>query len=257
MHVRRVVATMPARGAAIILLIGAVTANAALGRSVTRRTPEARSAAATARDGVAVSKNVNFAGYQLNGGGQLASFNLTARFTVPKLTCRSATTGIAPFIYVGNTQVGTFVGCAGGKSHYFPFIELNGHRTNYTSVAFKPGDTVALHLVDGPKSASVSVTDITRKITKKKAGAGQKGLGFPGIGDGSWIVNGHELGVPDFGTLGFDRCTQDGRPLGSGGSPSAPAVIRYDRVNSHGVLQIQTSALASNLEKFHTVFKNS
>jgi hypothetical protein len=241
---------------AIIVMLGAVTASASDARELAA-VPALNGMAANGQAATTASKDVNFAGYQVNGGGQKASFNLTARFVLPTLSCASATAGIAPYIYLAHSQVGVFVGCVDGKAHYFPFIDLNGHTTNYGSVTFKPGDTITLHLVEGPNSASLSVTEMKHKITEKKTGAGQQGLGFPGIGDGSWVLNGHELPVPDFGTLRFEHCTRNGAALGAGGSPGTPVVFRYNRVNSHGVLQIQTSALSSNLGSFRTVFRHS
>jgi hypothetical protein len=205
----------------------------------------------------AAVKSPSFAGYQVNGGGELITWKLRARYTLPKLKCTSASRAIAPYIYLNPSQVGTFVGCVKGKPDYFPFVVLNGHSTNYTSDHFKAGDTVALRLVEGPKGASISITDVTRKITEKKTGAGKKGLGFPGIGDGSWVVNGNELGVPNFGTLSFTDCIRNSQALGAGGSPSAPAVFRYNRVSKQGVLQIKTGGLSANKEAFHTTFKHS
>ncbi len=208
------------------------------------------------------AKNTTFAGYRANGGGGFASFNVKATFVVPKLRrCTAASQAIAPDVDVGNGKtgsgVGLFVGCYKGRPDYFPFILLNGSNTDYAAGTVQAGDHVALHLSEGPKSADLTFQDLTHKLVKVKKGSGLKGLGFPGIGDNSWNIKGVELGVPDFGTISFSHCTVNGAALGSGGSPSAPAALEYDRASKAGTLQIATGVLTAGKQAFTTYFKHS
>lgn len=241
-------------------LIGSPPARSAA--DATRGVPAARARTNAPQLHSAPIKNSGFAGYRRNGGGASASFNVKAALTVPKLTgCGSTTRAIAPDIDVSNgtkgSSVGLFVGCYKGKPDYFPFIYLNGTNTDYAAGTVQPGDHIVLHLVEGPSTAELTFQDLTHNLVKAKTGSGLKGLGFPGIGDDSWLVKYVELGVPDFGTIVFSHCVVNGAALGSGGSAKSPAVLRYERVNKAGTLQIATGPLTAGNTMFTTYFKHS
>jgi hypothetical protein len=229
-----------------------LTAGLALGLGAAAPALGSRSGAS-----MATAKNSNFAGYASNGGGKNLTFGLTTKFVVPKISCGSADTAITPEIAVNHSTVGLLVGCYKGKPDLFPFIELNGANKNYVGAHPRAGDKIVLHLSEGPQKASLQFADETRKIFESRKGSGQKGLGFPDIGDGAWFVSGQELGVPNFGTVHFTDCRVNGRALGSGGSASAPAVLRYERVNSHGTVQIKTGRFTAHKSAFTTFFRHS
>ncbi len=208
----------------------------------------------------AAIKNPGFAGYRRNGGGSTASFSVRAMFVVPKLgACGSATRAIAPDIDVSNgtkgSGVGVFVGCYKHRPDYFPFIELNKVTTDYTAGVVTPGDRILLRLSEGPSSAEITFQDLTHNFVKVKTGSGLRGLGFPGIGDDSWVINNEQLRVPNFGSITFSQCTVNGVPIGSGGSAKSPAALQYDRATKAGTVQIATGPLSAN-QAFTTYFKH-
>ena len=205
-------------------------------------------------------KNPGFAGYRHNGGSASATFNVRAVFVVPTVAaCGPATRAIAPDIDVSNghkgSAVGVFVGCYQHKPDYFPFILLNGTTTSYAAGVIQPGDHIVLRLSEGPSSAELTFQDVTHNLVKVKTGSGLKSLGFPGIGDDSWVIKNVELGVPNFGTIAFSQCTVNGVAIGAGGSAKSPAALQYDRVTKAGTVQITSGPLSTN-DAFTTYFKH-
>ena len=228
--------------------------------SATPRAPGGSAARAWSGLRTAPIKNTGFAGYRHNGGSANASFNVKAEFVVPKLAaCGPATRAIAPDIDVAagkkGSEVGLFVGCYQHRPDYFPFIDDNNTNTNYAAGVVQPGDHIVLRLSEGPSSSELTFQDLTHNLVKVKTGGGLHSLGFPGIGDASWIIKGIELGVPNFGTISFSNCTVNGVALGAGGSAKSPAVLQYDRATKAGTIQISTGSLSANTA-FTTYFKH-
>lgn len=247
---------------AVLVAVTWLLACAALASPLGHALPAGRGAVDSPTARSAATKDSGFAGYVRNGGGASASFSVRATLVVPTLTgCGSVTRAIAPEIQVGNkttgSHVGLFVGCYRGKPDYFPFIDLNGHNTDYAAGNVQPGDQVVLRLSEGPKSSELTFQDVTHNLVKVRTGSGLTGLGFPGIGDDSWLGRrGTELGVPDFGTIAFSRCQVNGVALGSGGSAKSPAVFEYERATKAGTVQIATGPLTSGEQAFTTSFKH-
>jgi hypothetical protein len=212
----------------------------------------------------AVIKDSGFAGYVRNGGGTNASFNMTATLVVPTLSrCGSVARAIAPDIEVSNrrkigSHVGLFVGCYRGKPDYFPFLDVNNNNTDYAAGTVQPGDHIVLRLIEGPTTSELTFQDLTHNLVKVRTGSGLKGLGFPEVGDDSWLGrSGAELGVPDFGTVAFGHCEVNGAALGSGGTAKSRAVLEYDRASKSGTVQISIGPLTAGGEAFTTYFKHS
>ena len=121
------------------------------------------------------SNNEFFAGYTLNDPSD-SSLHVTATFVVPKLSCGSRARAMSPEDGMeADTEfssAGLFVGCYGGKAHYWPTLAVNGIRTNYkTGSAAHPGDTVVLTASENATKTSVSVVDKTHKFTKRETGS--------------------------------------------------------------------------------------
>ena len=142
-----------------------------------------------------------------------------------------------------------FTGCQGGKAVYFPALVVSGNEVNYTSTAFHAGNVIKVAAKVTTAGTTVSVTDATTKVTKKRTGSGASPSAAY-VGDSDWAVNGTILGVPSFGTLSFTNCSVDGKAL------AAAHPAKYQRVNGSTV-QITTGALSSTGTAFPTHFKHS
>lgn len=207
-----------------------------------------------------IGKSPSFAGYSIQGGGQ-GSWKVAARFVVPTVKCSGGASSperaIDPSVGAYNlsnsfSSAGMFVGCFKGKAHYFVALTLNGTPHNYSNLAARPGDTVAVRVSQTSKSTVVSSVDKSRtSVHKSLKGTGSKGGGYPWVGDSGWDNPGL-LGVPNFGKLHFSNATLNGQPFGSAGGS---ALVRWNRVNG-STTQITTGALSSN-KAFETVFKHS
>jgi hypothetical protein len=199
-------------------------------------------------------KSTVFAGYQATVAAGSATSS-AAQYKLPALTCTSANRGITPVAGVGvngNTTFSSafvFTGCQNGKAVYFPALVINGSETNYTTTAFHAGNVIKVSARVSTAGTTVSATDATTSVTKKRTGPGASSS-VAYVGDSDWAVNGTILGVPNFGTLSFTGCSVDGKSLAS----SHPA--KYQRVNGTTV-QITSGALSSTGTAFPTHYKHS
>jgi hypothetical protein len=180
-------------------------------------------------------------------------------FVVPRLRCGSAFQAIAPGLEasVGNvgrtSEAALFVGCRGGRAHYWPRLTLAGKSKNYRAKAAYAGDTIALRVAYDRKRGSVSVTDETHKFEVSRTGAGA-GSVYAWIGDAAWRTSAVSFArVPDFGTLTYRNTKLNGRPLAVAAHFS---LVRNVMGTEHGRVQINTSPLASSGKAFSTYFKH-
>jgi len=199
-----------------------------------------------------------FAGYQTNVTTGSATSS-AATFTVPKLSCTTATRGIAPDVGVAenNFNSGSVAGvateCASGKAVYFPFLIANNAEANYPALHFAADNVINLSASVTSTGITVQVTDVTTGVTVTNTitGAGAS-ANAAWIGDDAGSSStGSLLGVPNFGTLTFTNCLIDGQTLQSW-KPQ-----QYQRVNSTGVLQIATGALSTGGNAFTTTYKHA
>jgi hypothetical protein len=200
----------------------------------------------------------SFAGYAIQAEGQ-GSWKVAAQFVVPKVTCAgggsSPERAIDPSVGVYRTKhkfssAGLFVGCFKGKALYFVALTLNGSNHNYTSLAARPGDTVAVRVSQTSKTTVVSTVDKSRTSVKKTLkGAGSLTGSDPWVGDSSWNNPGL-LGVPNFGRMHFSAASLNEMPFGAAGT-----VARVNRVK-RSTTQIATGTVSGN-NAFRTVFKHS
>jgi len=213
---------------------------------------------AVGRITAATTSNRDFAGY-LTGVTAGSATSSAASFTVPKLSCTTANRFIAPQVGVTANQSKTFsaagvsIGCTKGKAVYFPFLVANGAEADYT-VHFSAGDVINLSASVTTSGITVQVTDTTKNVslTSTITGAGASA-------DAAWIgddaaVNGNTgalLGVPNFGKLAFTNCLINGTALG-GLHPQ-----EFQRVNSHGTVQISTGGPWPGGTAFTTHYQHS
>jgi hypothetical protein len=203
----------------------------------------------------APTRTRTFAGYQTAVTAGSATV-VTASFTLPTLSCTTATRAIAPDagVAVSRTEASValvITGCVNGKPRYFPGVITNGRGT-VSSTSFAAGDVIELTTKVSTNRSKVEVTDVTTGVTDKRRGVGASAR-FAWIGDDP-AVNGRTgalLHVPDFGKLTFKNCLIDGTALGSL-HPHA-----FQRVNSRGTVQISTGGFFPGGTAFSTHFKHS
>jgi len=202
-----------------------------------------------------VTSTRDFAGYQaaVTAGSATSS---AATFTVPTLSCITATVGTTPEAGVANnttfSDAGVFTGCVKGKAVYFPWLVVNGIETNYTSTHFSAGDVINLSASVTTSGFTAQVTDVTKSVsvTNTITGAGAS-ANAAWIGYGSWFINGTRLGVPNFGKVKFTNCLIDGTALQTW-NPQ-----QFQRVNAKGIVQIATGPFSPAPAAFATYFKHS
>lgn len=212
---------------------------------------------AIGRSTAAPTNTRTFAGYQtaVTAGSATSS---AATFTVPALSCTTATVGIAADAGVAannfksDSVAGVFTGCAKGKAVYFPWLLVNGTEADYTSTPFSAGDVINLSASVTTSGITVQVTDTTKgvSVTNTITGAGAS-ADAAWIGDDAWYSSaGTLLGVPSFGKLKFFNCLIDGTALQSWNPQE------YQRVNHVGVVQIATGPFSPAPAAFATYYKH-
>ena len=196
-----------------------------------------------------------FAGYQavVKAGSATVS---AASFTVPALSCTTATRAIGPVAGVDANNFKTFssaflyTGCVNGQAVNFPSLVLNGNETDYTTTPLSAGDVINLTTKVSTNRTRVQVTDVTTGVTEKLLGPGASASDAY-FGDSAWYDNGALLHVPDFGKLTFKNCLIDGKAL-AGWHP-----VAIQRVNSRGTVQISIGGFWPGGNTFTTHFKHS
>jgi hypothetical protein len=201
----------------------------------------------------APTRTRTFAGYQTAVTAGSATV-VTTSYTLPTLSCTTATRAIAPDAGVATsnnraTVALVITACVNGKARYFPGAITNG-RGSVSSTSFAAGDVIDLTTKVSTNRTKAEVTDVTTGVTVKRRGVGASAR-FAWIGDDP-AVNGRTLlHVPDFGKLTFKNCLIDGTALG-GLHPHA-----FQRVNSRGTVQIRTGGFFPGGTAFSTHFMHS
>lgn len=203
-----------------------------------------------------------FAGWEVasTGGG----FSETTTIVLPKLKCHAAKQAITPNVGTlvdGEStynEAGMFVGCSGGKAHYFPAFVVEATFKNFPKLKAKAGDTVVLKEVmktTGPGKLSV-VDKTTKSVHKALTVPSVTDSDFPWVGDSGWITNGGTvlLPVPNFGTITFSHTRFLGEPMRKFFPDHE--LVSFDRYKGT-TLQIKTGKWASDLQTFKTVFHHS
>jgi hypothetical protein len=206
-------------------------------------------------EAAAPASTPTFAGYQtaVRAGSATVA---TASFTVPALSCPTFARGIAPDVGVPANNYQTvsvaflFTGCVNGRPVYYPGLVVNGTETDYTTTPFAAGDVINLTTKVSVNRTRVQVTDVTTGVTKMIIGTGARASAAY-FGEDGWYSSGALLHVPDFRKLTFKNCLIDGKTLASW-NPHA-----YQRVNSHGTVQISTGGLWPGGTAFTTHYQHS
>lgn len=199
----------------------------------------------------AAVKNSDAAWYRVRG----PVTSVSARFTIPKLTCPArGTLGIQPGVELFN-DVGIYamatvvVLCRKGNPVYRARTVLydTGDRLPIT---IKTGDTMAVSLTATATASSASIADLTQRasVTVQVKTAARHLSAF--VGD-DYFTNdaGLLLGVPPFGTITFTAAKADGHALAASHPTAVNRII-------FGVLQIRTGPLNSAGTSFTTTFKH-
>ena len=203
----------------------------------------------------APTSNRTFAGYQTTvtaGSATVAA----ASFTVPKLSCTTATRAIIPDagVAVAHSNVSiamVFTICHNGKRVYLAQLVLNG-KPFPSTMRIAAGDVIDLTTKVSTTRTKVEITDVTTGVTDKRRGVGASARAAWVGDDPAYNSTGKTLlHVPDFGKLTFTNCLIDGTALG-GFHPHA-----YQRVNSRGTVQIATGGFFPSGTAFSTHFRHS
>jgi len=194
-----------------------------------------------------------FAGYVASVATGSAT-SAAAQFKVPRLPCTTTYWAIAPGVAINNFTSSSaalvFAACYHGRAVYVPVLDINNNAVYYNTTRVRAGDVIKVSAKVTTRGTTVQVTDVTRRVTKRRTGPGANSS-TAAVGDNGWTADGRTpLGVPGFGTLTFTSCLVDGRAL----ARSHPA--RYQRVTSRGILQIATGALSPGGTAFPTHYKH-
>ena len=203
----------------------------------------------------ATKGNRYFAGYQTGVRAGSATV-VAASFTVPTLSCTTATRAIIPDAGVGVARSKVSIAmvitaCVNGKPHYLPRLVLN-NKAFPSTMAIAAGDVIDLTTKVSTNRTKVELTDVNTGVTAQRRGVGASAR-FAWVGDDA-AFDGRTaalLHVPDFGKLTFKNCLIDGTALGAA-HPQA-----YQRVNSRGTVQISTGGFFPGGTAFITHFKHS
>lgn len=158
------------------------------------------------------------------GGGYLTEqsniTSVSSTFTVPKIECGGFDSDVAPGVLVINKsddELGGFVdvGCQNGVEEDFIEAYLN---TTYTSWSETSLDGNAFHvsLTESKSKATVTITDVTRHITKSATTAG-KTMTEAQFQDGIGLnpTTHKPFPVPVFSTNKFVAAQVNNKPIGS------------------------------------------
>ena len=203
----------------------------------------------------ATKSNRDFAGYQTAVTAGSATV-VAASFTVPRLSCTSATRAIIPDAGVGVARgkasiAMVIIACANGKAHYVPRLVLNDKAFPAT-MTIAAGDVIDLTTKVSTTRTKVELKDENTGVTAQRRGVGAS-TRVAWVGDDAAFDGrtGALLHVPDFGKLTFKNCLIDGTALGAA-HPQA-----YQRVNSRGTVQISTGGFFPGGTAFTTHFRHS
>jgi Peptidase A4 family len=199
------------RAAAVTIVgVGLLVTSLAPSAAAQRPTQVQRS---TAPQPAAAARSAVFAGYDVARQGSLTT--TSARFVVPKITCRSRESGVGPSVALVNRR-GTYSGagvgvvCQHGKPHYQAIEVVADEPTD--SFALAAGDHVLVSVRVTKSRATVSVRDLTSAAHRTLHGKG---------------------GLMTFAELGVQSISQGARTFGI--DPFTATRITDAVVNGHSL----------------------
>ena len=157
----------------------------------------------------AATHSRRFAGWEVHGTA--SSFTMNAVIDVPALKCGKADRAIVPGVggYYGTgradfSEAGLFVGCYGGKAHYWTFFVLNGADVSYPKLKVKPTDTVIFTVPLNSTQTTLSVDDKSTGVDTTITGPGVAKTRNPWVGDSGWLSSSGSLEGVRTGTTRTD-----------------------------------------------------
>jgi hypothetical protein len=233
------------------LAISGVAALAAIGGAfVATSTPVHASGALHFASRIASNTlNAGQAGYEANPGA--ATESVSAKWTVPAITCDATTRAMAPgsWIFDSNTGVpsgGTVeVICSGGSASFVAAFIINGAGTA-APITVSAGDSITTTVTVSATSTKVTIKDNTTAVKKSKKGTGTTpGVALAGV---ETFVG---TTIPTFTKDKFSACKIDGGTLAAAGATA------QDLEATPPTLQISTGALNGGGNAFTETFHNN
>lgn len=200
-------------------------------------------------------KTPSFAGYAFDAS-KITS--VTARFTVPKVTCRAASSGIGPGLFIVTTHgqltgVGVVVACVHAAPRY-TLVSVVDSRQKASPLVVRSGDVLVAQLRLSTTLSVITVRDLRTNIVGRRAGPGGRS-DYVSIGSAG-ILNAKNLrlGVDPFTTITFSTVLVQGRALGRW---HPVAVERYRGPASRPIIQIRPGRIVRGGEAFTLNFVHS
>ncbi len=206
---------------------------------------------------VVYQKTTDFAGYDFSSAKVTV---ISARFTVPKVTCKSNLSGVGPGAFIvddfkgvvngklkteaGLTGSGLIVACLHAGPTYQLATAVNGSEINSAYVA--AGHVMLVEVRVTATASSVTIRDLSSSVKESQTGKGGKTI-YVSIGTAAILVGKVQVGIDKFTPVTFSDVTVQGHPL-SFWKPFA--VERYRGTLAHPVIQIRPSALTHRGESF-------
>jgi hypothetical protein len=214
--------------------------------------------------GIAYQKTTSFAGYDFFSSKVTV---VSARFTVPKVRCKSDLSGVGPGAFVvddfkgvikgkvttetGLTGSGLIVACLHNVPSYQLATAVNGSEIN--SAFVKAGHDILVEVHVTAKSSSVAIRDLSATLKETQTGKGATSS-YVSIGTAAILVGKQQVGIDQFTPVTFTDVSVQGRSL-SWWKPYA--VERYRVADHKQVIQIRPGAITHAGQSFTLGFVKS
>jgi hypothetical protein len=163
-------------------------------------------------------QTTGFAGY---GVAHTGNQSTTSKFNVPKLTCSSTDSGVAPVVFVGaegGTSLdggGVLAQCSSGKQVNTAFLITDGAETNFSNKV-RANDSIQVTISVGTPGSSTEIKNLTaaRAFTEDQSGndsdADQELIGLDSV-----VVSGTQLPAAELKSAAFSDATINSAKLGT------------------------------------------
>jgi hypothetical protein len=138
----------------------------------------------------------------------------------------------------GNTVGGVSLGCSGPSALVLPNIQVHGSPIG-SGLTIHPGDTVTVTVSVGPSASSVTLTDGAQSQTASGPGASPTGVD---VGDITVNCSGSPQ-APECSPVPKTSVTTFAGARIDGVNPAAAGGVQGDLVDSHGHVEMSSSAL--------------
>ncbi len=201
--------------------------------------------------GIAYQRTPDFAGYSFYAARVTTA---SARFTIPRVTCAGADSGVGPGLFVVTTRhaltgAGIAVACEGSAPTYELITALNNVQ-RIMPLSVRPTDVLAAQIQMTGTSTVITVKDIRTNIVGRRAGAGARSS-YVSIGTAAILIGTVQVGVDRFTPVSFAGVVVQGKAL-SRWKPEA--VERYRGPKSHPIIEIRPGRISARGEDFTLSF---